>query len=391
MEILFVVNSCRIFQIDKGGALRNNLFLKALSELGHVDIISFSEDNIVSNIDNSDVMYSKSLGMEVHRIDHLRSLIKLLICPNSPYSFYEKDKQKEAIVDSFVKKKKYDIIACRYFDAAVICGLLKYKSKLVIDVDDNPSNVFKIESAQALSNRYRYELLYRSKKVVDVARRVLDGVFCSFCSNPNEIPSSRTIYLPNTSSLKCSESDILPSTSPRILFVGGCYYFPCKHGASHFADVVFPLIKQSIPSAELRVVGDGSDDFLSYLNAKDGVEAVGRVDDLEKEYREAAVVVIPIYHGTGTCVKFIEALLMNRPVVSSVVGARGFDGLFQDGVHYMLAKTDEEFAEKTISLLSSVSKAKEMAQKGFELANKHFSKERFSEIVKEAILNSLQQ
>lgn len=386
-----MVNICRIFQINSGGSLRNNLFLKALSELGHVDIISFAEDGIVSNMTNSDVLYSKYIQIKDSRAGHIRSLIKLAFCPNNPYSFYEKDKQKETIIDSFMQKKKYDMIACRYFDAAVTCGLLKYKNKLVVDVDDNPSNAYILQSAQALSNRYRNELLYRSKKIVGVARRVLDSVLCSFCSNPVELPSSRTIYLPNTSLLQCSGIEPYSPIKLRILFVGMYYYYPNKHGISHFAETIFPRIKQSIPSVELRVVGDGNADFLSSLNTKDGVEAVGRVEDIEKEYQDATVVVIPIYHGTGTSVKFIEALLMNRPVVSSVVGVRGFDGLFQDGVHYMLAKTDQEFAEKTISLLSSASKAREMAQNGFKLANKHFSKERFSEIVKEAIINSLRQ
>lgn len=116
---------------------------------------------------------------------------------------------------------------------------------------------------------------------------------------------------------------------------------------------------------------------------------MGRVDDLVSEYQQASAVVIPIYYGSGTCVKFVEALFMNRPVVSSPVGARGFSDVCKDGEDYMLAKNDEEFVKKTIELLSSKSKAREMGKKGLEKANCFFSQDSFIEIVKSSILGEV--
>lgn len=51
----------------------------------------------------------------------------------------------------------------------------------------------------------------------------------------------------------------------------------------------------------------------------------------------------------------------------------------------MLAKNDEEFANKTIELLSSFSRSIEMAKKGYEIAKKNYSQERFFEIVKQSL------
>lgn len=89
--------------------------------------------------------------------------------------------------------------------------------------------------------------------------------------------------------------------------------------------------------------------------------------------------------GTGTCIKFVEALMMNRPVVATPVGSRGFEETCQDGKHYMLAKSDEEFADKTIELLTSLSTSQIMAKAGCEVANKYYSQERFYEIVSESL------
>lgn len=384
-EILFVVNWCGLFHISSGGDLRNNLFAEALSKIGHVDIISFWQDELVSNMTNCDVIFSKVIADTHNYLEFIRSLVCMTFFPKNPYSYYRKNKQKEDIIDSFVRKKKYDIIVCRYVDPVVRCGLLKYKAKLVIDVDDNPATALKYWAERVPYKILKWKKLYESKKIEGMVTALLNSIPCSYCSNKTDITSPNTLYLPNTSIIKSSYQDHYIPLSPRILFVGGLGFMPNNHGITHFVEKIYPHIKSTIPLAELRIVGNGQPDFLAYLNEKEGINAVGRVDDLTNEYREAAVVIIPIYLGAGTSVKFIEALQMNRPVVSTPVGARGFDDTFQDGVHYLLARNDEEFAEKIIDVLSDISKYKQMARNGFELANRHFSKERFFEIVKESI------
>ncbi len=77
---------------------------------------------------------------------------------------------------------------------------------------------------------------------------------------------------------------------------------------------------------------------------------------------------------------------MNKPIISTPVGARGYDIVCRDGIDYMLAKNDEEFINKTLTLLSSPSKAKEMAKRGYEIGCKNYSQRQFCEIVKKAII-----
>jgi glycosyltransferase involved in cell wall biosynthesis len=386
MNILFVINSDnKLFEIDSGGALRNNLFVRALSEVGHVDVICFSQNGIVSNIQNCDVIYSKRLTDFKDLKEVIRSLLCVTIWPSNPYSYYQVNKQKATIVNRFVEKNGYDIIACRYVETSMICGLLKYKEKLVIELDDNRANVLKFEAIQKQSMLKRWKKLYESKRIGKMLKRLCNNVRCSFCSNPLELPSPRTVFLHNTTVLTQPATDITESSCPRILFVGFLNYYPNWQGITHFVKSIFPVIRKAVPHAELRIVGDGKSFFLDYLNEIDGVEAVGRVDDLASEYQEATIVIIPIYYGSGTCVKFVEAMLMNRPVISTPIGARGFSDVCKDGEDYMLANNDEEFASKTIELLSSVSRAREMAKNGYEKANSYYSQKRFSEIVKTAI------
>lgn len=389
MRILLIANRFnKIFKIDSGGALRNNLFVRALSEIGHVDVICFSHNGLVSNIPNCDVIFSKMMYKDEGYMEAARSLVCMTLWPLKPNSYYQVDKEKADIVKSFVEETEYDIIACRYIDTAIICGLLRYKDRLVIDADDNPVSVLKSLAILASSKLERWKKQYESKRIGRMVENMLNGIRCSFCSNPLELPSPHTIYLHNTTVLRQFPVDIVETNSSRILFVGWMGYPPNKQGITHFVESVFPHIKRVVPNAELHIVGSGEPAFLTYLNGKDGVRAIGRVDDIVPEYQEASVVVIPIYYGSGTSVKFIEALFMNRPVVSSPMGARGFSEVCKDGQDYMLANTDEEFANKTIELLRSETKSKEIAKNGYLMAKKHFSQEMFVEIVKNAIIGS---
>ena len=386
-HLLLVINTPGDpFTIDSGASLRSNLFIKALSEIAQVDVICFSKNNIVSDILNCNVIFSQLIWENKDYWEVIRTLLCMTIWPSNPYSYFQVNKQKASIINSYLNKKKYDFIACRYVQTAIICGLLDYKDKLIIDADDNLAAVKKFRAIEASSILYKWKKQYESMRIPKMLGKLFSNIRCSFCSNPLELPSPQTIVLHNTTVLDKPAPSLSEDFTPRILFVGTLRYFPNKHGIKHFVESIFPQIKKSIPLAELQIVGDGEPDFLDYLNNKEGVRAVGRIDDLASEYQKAAVVVIPIYYGSGTSVKFVEGLLMNRPVVSTPIGARWYSKTCRDGTDYMLAHNDEEFISKTIELLSSLTKSRDMAKRGYEIGENLFSQNKFCEIVKNAII-----
>lgn len=307
----------------------------------------------------------------------------MTIKPKDPYSYYKLNEKKASIIDHFVRDVNYDIIACRFVNNAISCGLLKYKERLVIDMDDHPANKLSFLIPTIKQPVIRWKKKFEAKRIRYMVEKMLDSVACSFYPNISEKPSSHSVYLHNTINFIEDIPDVNASMEPRILYVGALYYYPSLYGIVHFAEHIFPLIRKRTPNVKLRIVGKGTDEWITRLNKQEGVEAIGYVEDIISEYKQARVVIVPIYQGTGTCIKFVEALMMNRPVVSTPIGARGFEETCQDGKHFMLAKNDEEFADKTIELLNSLSTSQIIAKAGREVANKKYSQERFYEIVSE--------
>ena len=86
MNILFICTEGCFDSVKTGGAVRDHMFVKALSQIGHVDVISFYKEPIVSNLPNCDVVFSKYIkdqDSERNYLYFIRRLLLPLILPNS--------------------------------------------------------------------------------------------------------------------------------------------------------------------------------------------------------------------------------------------------------------------------------------------------------------------
>jgi len=139
------------------------------------------------------------------------------------------------------------------------------------------------------------------------------------------------------------------NASPTLLFIGNMGYPPCVDAVLYFCRDIFPRIRRMIGAVDLWIVGRDPRPEVVQLSG-DGVHITGRVDDVIPYYRQSAVCVVPLRAGGGTRLKILEAMALGRPVVSTTIGSEGLDVV--DGEHLLVADTPEQFAERTVGLLS---------------------------------------
>jgi polysaccharide biosynthesis protein PslH len=154
-----------------------------------------------------------------------------------------------------------------------------------------------------------------------------------------------------------------------LLFVGNMGYRPNVDAVSYFCKQVFPLIRTKVPNAEVCIAGLNPASEVLAL-AGDGVYVTGTVEDVRPYYAQSAVCVVPLRAGGGTRLKILEAMALGRPVVSTSIGCEGLN--VQDGVHLFIADTPEDFAAKTLLLLSKSDVRNSIIQNGRDLAEKHY-------------------
>jgi glycosyltransferase involved in cell wall biosynthesis len=125
-------------------------------------------------------------------------------------------------------------------------------------------------------------------------------------------------------------------TPLRLLFVGWAAYWPYEHGLTWLAQEVLPLAQANGP-VTLDVVGERP----AQQDGRPGVTYHGRVDEIESFYAAAHAVVVPMFQGSGTRLKVIEASFLGRPVISTALGVQGLP--LTAGTHYLHAETATEW------------------------------------------------
>jgi polysaccharide biosynthesis protein PslH len=129
----------------------------------------------------------------------------------------------------------------------------------------------------------------------------------------------------------------------RLLFVGTGSYVPYERGLAWFVREVMPRI-QSRTSVALDVVGDPP---ARPIQAK-GVRYVGNVPSVEPFYSASHGVIVPVFEGSGTRLKILEAMAYGRPVISTRLGAEGLP--VEPGQHFFQADDAEGFTGAALGL-----------------------------------------
>lgn len=385
-KILFINPHFPLFSTPAcGGANRSQMFLRALTHVGHVDVVSLWE-NEHSSLPNCDVIYSgcPDLG-SANQYGRYEKYFRLL-APWNVNNIFPINKCAERFCDELIAKGDYDYIAIRYLFTAAEFGLLKYADRLVVDVDDNPANTLRVRMHKVQSRFAKLYFAIASVSASIMTCMVLPNVFASFYSNPAQFPSRRSVYLPNIPVQNTPLISISDSTPMRGIIVGSWAYYPNKHGLIHFIKEIWPRVIQKIPDARVDIIGRMNDQPLKDLcECVRGIVVRGFVDDLQREYADARCAIVPVYYGSGTCVKVIETMCMNRPFVSTPCGVRGIEHIIVSGQDYLLANNDEEFAQCTVSLLQNPEYGAKLAQNALDHAQKYFSQDSFNQIVKNNI------
>jgi glycosyltransferase involved in cell wall biosynthesis len=159
----------------------------------------------------------------------------------------------------------------------------------------------------------------------------------------------------------------------RILFIGSFRHFPNIEAYRFFVEQVWPKLKD----VELTVVA-GPDHLLYWQGfagtpeprPEERVRLLGFVADVRPLYVDANLVIVPTTVSAGTNVKVLEAMAMERAVVSTTSGCAGL-GLV-DGESVQVADAPEDFAAAVTALLTNTDKRKKIARAAREHALRNF-------------------
>ena len=148
--------------------------------------------------------------------------------------------------------------------------------------------------------------------------------------------------------METPEVTAVPSGAPNILFVGRLDWPPNREGLQWVLENVWPQVIARRPELTLTIVGSGSSEWLAPFATLPGVSFLGRVDTLAPYYDACAAALVPVFFGSGTRVKAIEASLHARVCISTAVGVEGLP--LRSGCDFIRAESAEQWIDAIAEL-----------------------------------------
>jgi sugar transferase (PEP-CTERM/EpsH1 system associated) len=128
-----------------------------------------------------------------------------------------------------------------------------------------------------------------------------------------------------------------------LVFTGAMDYWPNVDAVKWFASSIFPRLLQKTPSLRFYIVGRNPTRDVIKLESRHGVVVTGRVDDIRPYLKFADAVVAPMRIARGVQNKILEAMAMEKVVMSSDQALEGIDA--ELGSEILLSNSVDDYAE----------------------------------------------
>lgn len=178
----------------------------------------------------------------------------------------------------------------------------------------------------------------------------------------------RVEVVPNCVELSDYDLAPRPRRNDSLIFTGSFTYAPNYEAMCWFLEEVYPHVLEAIPNASLTITGDHADLPLPSLP---GVKLTGFVDDIRPLVASSMASVAPIWTGSGTRLKILEAMALGAAVISTSKGAEGL--AIRHNEHLLIADTPRAFAKALIAVLQNARLRQRLANNAYDLVSRRYN------------------
>jgi glycosyltransferase involved in cell wall biosynthesis len=314
------------------------------------------------------------------------------------HSFYNFKKTELAKFAGILKKNLYDVVFLRFSSPALLTPVVEKilpKAKVVLDIDMLFSRLSKLswQTNPSLKNRYYLlEFIKQRNYEFELFARPYLFFFTNFVERDlveklymNPSFDGKLEVIPNV--MRPQTEEIEPENENYILFYGDLSSAANRDAFIFLAEKIYPLIAFKLKQQNIRikVVGKNRQDMHTQMKDQlnlEHLEIVGEVADINSWIASALLAVLPIRIASGTRTRILEAAWHKTAVVTTTIGAEGFEF---DGQEILIADTPETISQNMISLLEDSEKCKKMGEKFHEKAKKMY----LDSVVAEKMINSI--
>lgn len=371
-----------------GGALRVYHILKQLSKYHDVTVAGYNEHGDMKLFkDEFPELEGKMHFISRKHVKYRRLMQAYSYFTSHSYWYLRtQSKQFEAKLNNLLAKEDFDIVQAEY--ASMGHFELETDAIRILDAHkveyDNFRSMSKLETSRIRKKFYKREYERSYLEEVKAFKRH-DAIFVTSGRDgaiiKRDAPEVTQFIVPNGVDIRYFRSSGVEPEPYSIVFTGALGYLPNYDGMIYFLKEIFPVIKRFVPQAKVYIVGSKPPPALQKYQSN-SVVITGFVDDVRPFIDQASVFIVPIKMGSGTRLKVVEALSMQKPVVSTSIGCEGIDAT--DGEDIIIRDDPTAFAEAVIRLFNDRNLRQQLVANGFELVKKKYDWTVIGELMEKA-------
>lgn len=378
MKILQLCNKFP-YPLKDGGAIAMYNLTKGLSNNGHdVTLLAMNTKKhyvIPGEVENAlkDIAELEYVNINTN-ISIVKALVNILFSriPYNAERFISHKFEKKII--SILNEKKFDIVQLeglyitpyielirQHSDARISLRAHNIEHEIWKRIVSNENNFIRKKYLQILARRIKkFEInsLNTYDLLVPITHR--DALILKNLGNHKPYKVS-----PAGFDIEKAKSDNSKIDYRSLFFLGSLDWIPNQEGLLWFIKRVWPRVIVKNPEARFFIAGRNAPNrLIRKITKYNNIVILGEVEDAFEYMKNKAIMIVPLFSGSGMRVKIIEGMALGKVIVTTSTGAEGIDARHNENI--IIADSEIDFEKEIVNLLENKSfftKIGENAQK----------------------------
>jgi len=359
MKILLLCNKSP-YPAMEGGPIAMNMIIQGLIHAGHsVKVLAVNSNKYKVDISSIPEDYREKTGIELVYINlSIRPLAAFLNLFTSRSYHVERfiSPDLENALIRILLAEKFDIVQFEMLYMSPYVKIIrKYSDARVVLRTHNIEHLIWQRVAETTRNQlkryYLQHLVRKLKRYECSVVRQFDGIAAiteqdavffrsKQCLRPEGGKQVPVIAIPFG-----IDPGQFPVTNeepefPSLFSIGAMDWIPNLEGICWFLETVWPEIHCRYPGLHYYLAGRHMPGCLMDKKIPN-VDVVGEVENAQVFMRSKAILIVPLFSGSGIRVKIIEGMANGKTIISTTVGAEGIS--YSREKNIFIADTSEEF------------------------------------------------
>jgi len=383
MRILFLCNKSP-WPAKEGGPMAMNMLIEGMADAGH-QVKVLAVNSFKYNIRQSDIpdSYVKKTGIELIDVD-LRvkpfdAFLNLFTDASYHVKRFNSASFRKRVID-VLSEGEYDVVQletlfmCPYIEAIRAHS----NARIVLRAHNIEHLIWQRVSDEAANPARKWYIRHLAQTLKKYEQNIVSRVDGVLAITPTDAAFFRGLFpekLPDSSNVNCHSSLAPPSSAslrfvnrhssfiidlpyglepdiyrvddseteyPSLFSLGSMNWIPNQDGIRWFLDQVWPDVHRQFPKLKYYIAGREMPGWMRSLDVPN-VVVLGEVEDAPAFLASKAIMIVPLFSGSGIRVKIIEGMAAGKTIISTTIGAEGISYTNRENI--LIADAPCEFFE----------------------------------------------